>query len=45
VLVLNGHTGWVLDVAFAPDGNWIVSASEDATVRIWDTRPVREVLR
>ena len=33
---LDGHTGPVLGCAVAPDGTWIVSASSDGTLRIWD---------
>lgn len=32
---LEGHTNWVYDVNFSPDGNNIVSASLDKTVKIW----------
>ena len=32
---LTGHTDGVLSVAFSPDGQWIVSGSDDNTVRIW----------
>ncbi|OSD08495.1 dynein regulator [Trametes coccinea BRFM310] len=34
--VLKGHRGQVLKVAFHPTFNLIASASEDATVKIWD---------
>ena len=33
---LTGHTGAVRALAVAPDGTWLASASDDATVRIWD---------
>ena len=33
---LDGHTGAVVGCAVAPDGTWIVSASADKTLRIWD---------
>ncbi len=32
---LEGHSGQVTGVAFSPDGQWIVSSSEDETVRLW----------
>jgi WD40 repeat protein len=33
---LQGHTDYVNAVAISPDGNRIVSGSDDETVRVWD---------
>jgi WD40 repeat protein len=33
---LAGHKEWINDVAVCPDGKWIVSASNDKTLKIWD---------
>ncbi|HWR92981.1 MAG TPA: hypothetical protein VN300_11155, partial [Desulfobacterales bacterium] len=32
---LEGHAGQVRDINYSPDGQWIVTASEDRTARIW----------
>ena len=32
----NAHSGWVMSVAFSPDGSKIVSGSYDGTIKVWD---------
>src|SRR5205814_2361012 len=36
-LVLRGHTDWVKSAAFNPDGNKVITASDDHTARIWNS--------
>jgi WD40 repeat protein/transcriptional regulator with XRE-family HTH domain len=36
IRTLHGHTRPVTDCAISPDGTWIVSASEEGTLRLWD---------
>jgi platelet-activating factor acetylhydrolase IB subunit alpha len=31
-----GHDGWVNDLVFHPNGKYLLSASDDKSVRIWD---------
>jgi serine/threonine protein kinase len=40
---LNGHDGPVLSVAFAADGQRLVSGGSDGTVRVWSTNDGEEV--
>ena len=35
---LEEHTGVIYSVAYSPDGQHIVSGSEDRTIRIWDAQ-------
>src|SRR5207249_1024668 len=42
-LDLWGHTGPVSSVCFSPDGERIVSGSEDKTVTVWDAHTGQEI--
>ena len=39
----NTDSDWVLSVAFSPDAKWIVSASDDKLVKIWNAATGVEV--
>jgi len=32
----SGHQGQINDLAFSPDGRWLITASMDCSVRTWD---------
>jgi len=37
-LILKGHTGDVVHATFSPNGNKVVTASDDGTIRLWNAR-------
>jgi eukaryotic-like serine/threonine-protein kinase len=43
-LVLVGHTDRVRSVAYSHDGQRLITASHDGTVRVWDARTGRQIL-
>ncbi len=43
ILTLTGHTGVVTGCAVSPSGQWIVSSSNDQTLKIWDRQTGMEV--
>jgi hypothetical protein len=44
-LIRLSHDGWVLTVAFSPDGTWLATGSSDGIARIWDTASGHQLAR
>ena len=40
---LSGHSGFVMSVAFSPDGKILASASSDGKIKLWDTDSRKEI--
>jgi platelet-activating factor acetylhydrolase IB subunit alpha len=36
VLTMIGHDNWVTDIIFHPNGKFLISTSDDKSIRIWD---------
>lgn len=43
VVVQIGHTNWVRSIAVSPDGKYILSASQDNTLKLWDINTAKEI--
>lgn len=45
-VVLAGHTNYMNSVEWSPDGAFLISASDDSTIRLWDVRdlPIVKVI-
>jgi WD40 repeat protein len=44
LVTLSGHTGYVYQAVYSPDGKRMASGSEDRTVKVWDAQTGRELL-
>ncbi len=34
---MQGHTGLIFSIAYSPNGKYIISGSEDNSIKIWDS--------
>ena len=45
IITLYGHSHDVNSVSFSPNGKILVSASDDNTIKLWDTKTYKQVAR
>lgn len=43
IIELKGHSGWITAIQGTEDGKWILTASEDKTVKLWNLERAMEV--
>jgi WD40 repeat protein len=43
IYIQKGHSMWVRSVAISPDNKYIVSGSDDDTIRLWDVKSGKEI--
>jgi WD40 repeat protein len=43
--ILEGHSNWVVSLAFSPDGKLLISGAGDSTARIWSVEAGKEIGR
>lgn len=41
LILLSGHDNWVRGIVFHSSGKYLLSASDDKTLRVWDIRNKR----
>ena len=41
--LFEGHTDYIIDVAFSPDGKQVVSKANDKAIKVWDLESERLV--
>ncbi|KAG1870948.1 WD40-repeat-containing domain protein [Suillus tomentosus] len=42
-ITLKGHGGWIRSISYCPDGQQMISGSDDKTVRQWDLKARKEI--
>lgn len=42
-MTLKGHGGWIESISYFPDGQQMISASDDKTTRQWDLKAGKEI--